>query len=175
MKTTRHTYTVGELERVKGRLIEIAKRPSSLGEDVDLMIAVRVIDEKISQNKERMQGRVEMEELKPCPFCGSDNVDLVDVSETHEHQGYVVCRNNACGAWPHNVEEIEAVINQWNSRPIEDTQNKRIAALESELSRAQERLRKIDEIANGFLMFDQGHLISDPWREVHYLATEDKP
>ena len=44
--------------------------------------------------------------------------------------------------------------------------------LRSSLSRAQERLRKIDEIASGFLMFDQGHLISDPWREVHYLATD---
>ena len=50
-----------------------------------------------------------------------------------------------------------------------------LSKAKSELSRAQERLRKIDEIANGFLMFDQGHLISDPWREVHYLATEDKP
>ena len=109
-----------------------------------------------SSHNEPLTGKVEMEELKPCPFCGSNNVELEDISDTDDHQGYVICRNNACGAWPHNAEEIEVAVNQWNSRPIEDIQRERITALESELSRAQERSEEMLELIK--LLYRKHHM-----------------
>ena len=136
-----------------------------------------------SSPTEPLTGKVEMEELKPCPFCGSNNVELEDISDTDDHQGYVICRNNACGAWPHNAEEIEVAVNQWNSRPIEDIQRERITALESSLSRAQERLKEIEHIAQSALRreeFSLADTLSDftaifGLAITHRLATEDKP
>lgn len=49
------------------------------------------------------------EKLKNCPFCGSDDVDLVESA-----LNYVTC-NNCCAAGPDHHSSYEAV-EAWNTR-----------------------------------------------------------
>ena len=77
-----------------------------------------------------------MSELKPCPFCGTSVVGI-------EHDGlyrWVECGNMDCNAAGKvfafltdvgNADHI--VANNWNTRPIEDALNARIAELEAEI------------------------------------------
>ena len=57
------------------------------------------------------------EELRPCPFCGGTNI----CTEKGINLNYC----DSCSA--------EANIEHWNTRPIEDALNKRIAELEAEI------------------------------------------
>lgn len=60
-----------------------------------------------------------MTELKPCPFCGSDDVDLVNASLDGDNWG-VVCRD--CDVWMDNrLEDMtkEQAIELWNRRKKE--------------------------------------------------------
>lgn len=63
--------------------------------------------------------------LQPCPFCGSSNttLDYYEISCPQELGTIVVC--NDCGASATSIVD-------WNTRPIEDALNARIAALKSE-------------------------------------------
>jgi len=65
-----------------------------------------------------------MSDLKPCPFCGSSNttLDYYEISCPQELGTIVVC--NDCGASAKSIVD-------WNTRPIEDALNKRIAELEA--------------------------------------------
>ena len=65
-----------------------------------------------------------MDELKACPFCGSSNttLDYYEISCPQELGTIVVC--NDCGASAKSIDD-------WNTRPIEDALNTRIAELES--------------------------------------------
>lgn len=67
-----------------------------------------------------------MSELKPCPFCGSSNtaLDYYEISCPQELGTIVVC--NDCGASATSIVD-------WNTRPIEDALNARIAELELRL------------------------------------------
>ena len=60
-----------------------------------------------------------MSELKPCPFCGSADI--------RTEPGINLNYCDKCSA--------EANIEHWNTRPIEDALNKRIAELEAEIER----------------------------------------
>ena len=60
------------------------------------------------------------EELRPCPFCGA----MPDKLRT----GYM-CSTLGCALQENTVSEKE-----WNTRPIEDALNARIAELEKDLS-----------------------------------------
>ena len=62
-----------------------------------------------------------MSELKPCPFCGSADI--------RTEPGINLNYCDKCSA--------EANIEHWNTRPIEDALNKRIAELEAENDRLQ--------------------------------------
>ena len=64
-----------------------------------------------------------MSDLKPCPFCGSSNttLDYYEISCPQELGTIVVC--NDCGASAKSIVD-------WNTRPIEDALNARIAELE---------------------------------------------
>jgi len=66
-----------------------------------------------------------MDELKACPFCGSSNttLDYYEISCPQELGTIVVC--NDCGASAKSIVD-------WNTRPIEDALNARIAELEAE-------------------------------------------
>ncbi len=59
------------------------------------------------------------EELRPCPFCGSADI--------RTEPGINLNYCDKCSA--------EANIEHWNTRPIEDALNKRIAELEAESER----------------------------------------
>lgn len=65
------------------------------------------------------------EELRPCPFCGSEDV----VRLSHNDRADIErCRN--C-----NLSIIVPLgITMWNTRPIEDALNARIAELEGEVT-----------------------------------------
>ena len=69
-----------------------------------------------------------MSDLKPCPFCGSSNttLDYYEISCPQELGTIVVC--NDCGASAKSIVD-------WNTRPIEDALNARIAELEAESER----------------------------------------
>ena len=64
------------------------------------------------------------EELKPCPFCGKDEANF-----TTDKWGnyYVECEY--CGAQTNPYDDKEIVIEEWQTRPIEDDLIARIAEL----------------------------------------------
>jgi BMFP domain-containing protein YqiC len=64
-----------------------------------------------------------MSELKKCPFCGR---------QPYESGGYVSCHTELCLANADYHEPAIGSITDWNTRPIEDALNARIAELEAE-------------------------------------------
>ena len=77
-----------------------------------------------------------MSELKPCPFCGE---------EPATRAGFAICINDDCeqsNYWS------GLDIDDWNTRPIEDALNARIAELEAELTELKERFDITDGLLN---------------------------
>ena len=75
-----------------------------------------------------------MSELKPCPFCGSPaysyHDNCIDFAGVKCDLGGCVCA------------DILITENNWNTRPIEDALNARIAELEAEIDQLTARLRQ---------------------------------
>ena len=65
------------------------------------------------------------EELRPCPFC---NIPPASKTSKIDGKEYYSCFNADCP----NVSWFTA--DEWNTRPIEDALNARIAELEAALS-----------------------------------------
>lgn len=64
-----------------------------------------------------------MSELKPCPFCGSNDVWVLDVEpsgQMSEYSHVVCCDCNASGPMKSSDDAAEAA---WNSRACESTHN----------------------------------------------------
>ena len=78
-----------------------------------------------------------MSEIKPCPFCGSTDIKLHD-----EISHAVWCQE--CFAEMPSID-IESAVELWNTRPIEDALNARIAELEAELKITDELLKEATE------------------------------
>ena len=130
---------------------------------------------KTAAHNSLLPGRVEMEELKPCPFCGSEDVG---VSYGRKKDGspwpYVECTDCAAMVAGGDDSELEAR-RAWNQR-----------ALESSFSRAQERLKEAADIMMGLIDVQNGCPL-EKYRDafektnararefIHRLATEDKP
>lgn len=81
-----------------------------------------------------------MSELKKCPFCGAEVQD--------DERGEKYPRKSPMGGWIIHCECCGASLSQfrksgkgeisWNTRPIEDALNKRIAELEAELAKVKD-------------------------------------
>ncbi len=78
-----------------------------------------------------------MSELKPCPFCGSkaltnifldyEDIENLPTNVIDDYEPEVTCENERCiyGWWLSPKD--------WNTRPIEDALNARIAELEAHI------------------------------------------
>ena len=78
----------------------------------------------------------ELNELKPCPFCGGK-------AEEDTHIGGVICENYCTN--PNTFDGGGGVWTaDWNTRPIEDALNARIAKLEAENNELTERVSMLD-------------------------------
>lgn len=76
-------------------------------------------------------------ELKPCPFCG-------ELEHISEEDGYTFDKETypKCGKCTHNAQaKIDSAT--WNTRPIEDALNARVAELESALFTDETNLKNI--------------------------------
>jgi hypothetical protein len=73
------------------------------------------------------------DELKACPFCGSDAM-------TSDDGDYVWCNGhrNSCPGY------VGSRVEKWNRRPLEDALTAERDALETKLEIAVEALKKID-------------------------------
>ena len=89
--------------------------------------------------------------LRPCPFCNSTNLDCLfhmnDPREKRRMEFY--CRD--CGAQGPYVKGYDGyagssfpleALELWNTRPIEDALNSRIAELEAKLAAAEQNALK---------------------------------
>ena len=89
-------------------------------------------------------------ELKPCPFCGG----VAQVINTWTMHGITesrcFCSNSDC---PNSVRTV--ALEQWNTRPIEDALNARIAELEEECASLGVRLH--DEMSQLEIATDLGN------------------
>lgn len=55
----------------------------------------------------------ETERIEPCPFCGSQ---VVDICRTNEHACWVRCANDECGAETNSRPTRKEAIAVWNTR-----------------------------------------------------------
>lgn len=66
-------------------------------------------------------------ELKPCPFCGGQNIDLDSCKGLEERENYEACgaqydaivcnwKKGGCGASSGYYPKLEKAIEAWNSR-----------------------------------------------------------
>lgn len=74
------------------------------------------------------KGLVMNEELKPCPFCGSENIEVEDdnFGTTFSSVWLVECLT--CGVRSATDERESSAIKGWNARPIEDALRAELAA-----------------------------------------------
>ena len=112
------------------------------------------------------------EELRPCPFCGTlpqaNTWIFRGISETR-----YFCPNQEC---PLSVRTV--TLEQWNSRPIEDVLNKRIAELEAMVKRlmrmVEDRFVLLGNSLDGHLqdcncaVFLSSRMERDAWSELCY-------
>ena len=66
----------------------------------------------------------EQAHFKPCPFCGGTNLEKYFGAEAEAQ--WVDCHNPDCGACGPDTTEA------WNTRPLEDAKDARIAELEAQ-------------------------------------------
>ena len=102
--------------------------------------------------------------LRPCPFCGSNA--QVNTWTTHGiTESRCFCSNSDC---PNSVRTV--ALEQWNTRPIEDALNKRIAEMEEFIDKLIEVSEKMftaviaaaDSYDEGMRIWDA--LVND-WKE----------
>lgn len=85
--------------------------------DYDLKEDIDTLLDKIDDRDNAIQ------ELKPCPFCGSkaelQNEDYMS-EEVHRKRFIVICKNENCRVSVSGFNTREHAINYWNTRKQED-------------------------------------------------------
>lgn len=109
-----------------------------------------------------------MTELKPCPFCGTKPHPITAYLLTRPCF-YYECENKTCHAEEKGWHDTEQeAIDAWNTRPIEDKLNARIAELEAEnaiLKKAWDGLPEIIVNLNDGDLYDVNNL-SELWTSI---------
>ena len=83
------------------------------------------------------------EELKPCPFCGNDDI-LLDIHHRgNSFRDTYVYYCSDCVRGEDSYTSKEFAMDAWNNRPIEDAKDTRIAELEFKLKYNQETLKDV--------------------------------
>jgi len=86
-------------------------------------------------------------ELKPCPFCGSEAIIKTNTGNIKTaYWFWVECKNDECDhldMCPRKTQEQAE--SDWNTRPIEDAMQARIAELEAELNEYKTELDRVLE------------------------------
>ena len=111
------------------------------------------------------------EELRPCPFCGGkaitatfldyDDLEYMafEVNDSESIDGEVTCENERCiNGWYLSPKD-------WNTRPIEDALNNRIAELKLIIDKLVEG---IDSLTSGFpleIEYIEAIEIAKDWKE----------
>ena len=114
-----------------------------------------------------------MSGMKPCPFCGKEDL-YFEVDE--EGETNIVC--DWCEYKTRIFQTIGDAARWWNTRPIEDALRKRIAELEAELGKdvnltivglrkellnAQSRIAKLEEESERFTAHSDIERQDDKW------------
>jgi hypothetical protein len=90
-----------------------------------------------------------MSELKPCPFCGGmpkvNDWTLKGITDKR-----CFCDNEKCPVYLSKTIAID----DWNTRPIEDALQARIASLEAEIARRDEELLELNNDKAVFIKFE---------------------
>ena len=88
-----------------------------------------------------------MSELKPCPFC---NIPPASKTSKIDGKEYYSCLDADCpnGSW--------FIADEWNTRPIEDALNARIAELEAEIETMKRQLAYLESWRLEALADDSG-------------------
>ena len=127
-----------------------------------------------------------MSEMKKCPFCGGE----ADYTQILGNYGRVYCFT--CDGGIREGRSKDGVIHNWNSRPIEDALNARIAELEAAQRwiPVSERLPEDGEtvfviIHDGFERFENGNEVARltylgngnwwSWESERYVVTHWMP
>lgn len=87
--------------------------------------------------------------LKPCPFCGRNDLLIFEPLPGCTDVGNVAC---ACGA---SYTTITQGVDDWNTRPIEDGLQAKVVALQKELDELKERYRWHNIEVDGLPELDQ--------------------
>ena len=83
------------------------------------------------------------DELKPCPFCGSD-AEIVAAIESGADVPFVTCKNPDCGAATPCFHYPNYAVNAWNNGPRTPNDLARVTAERDRLKRLVESAIEID-------------------------------
>ena len=107
-----------------------------------------------------------MSELKRCPFCGGE----ADYTQILGNYGRVYCFT--CDGGIREGRSKDGVIHNWNSRPIEDALNARIAKLEAENAELKERIAMLDTMAVFKSLGEMGYIEQVTTLNAHIAELE---
>jgi hypothetical protein len=109
-----------------------------------------------------------MSELKPCPFCGEKATLDYGVLPNRKHW-FITC--DCCGMmYQYTLSQRKYVKDGWNTRPIEDALNKRIAELEAGLISAGKQqglyLQELMDLRAAQRWIPVSERLPDNWKSV---------
>jgi Lar family restriction alleviation protein len=109
-----------------------------------------------------------MSNLKPCPFCGSTDIDSEPNTDTY---GSVCC--NKCG-FGSPYGEISIMIEHWNSRPIEDALRTRIAELDGFLCLGEQLDHLLECYGESDEPMTKGAEAIRDWMQEHVIKPKQR-